>query len=124
MAQADHMNRHRPCADRCRGKWLALCLLAVIALFLSLGQSVPAHADNTLGEYVTSAIDADLDCDHALLGEHCCANAACTAQAQLETTAATANEMARGHPLSIAQDIRTGQTLAPGLQPPKHSSQA
>lgn len=99
-------------------------LIAAIALLLSFGQSVPAHANNTVGEYVTSAVDADFDCGHVLLGGHCCANAACTAHAQLETTAATANEMASGHPASIAQDIRTGQRPAPGLQPPKHSSQA
>jgi hypothetical protein len=95
-----------------------MCLIAAIALLLSFGQSVPAHANNAVGGYVTNAVDADFDCDHALLGGHCCANAACAAYAQLETTAATANEMASGHPVSIAQDIR-GQRPAPGLQPPR-----
>ena len=109
-----------------RWMWPFLCLLAVIALFLSLGHATPVHADNPGAQYVTDAASADSDCDdaHALSGSHCCASVACSAYAQVETPPATANDMIGRHPLPIAQGIRISRSPRPNLQPPKHSSQA
>jgi len=109
-----------------RWMWPFLCLLAVIALFLSLGHATPVHADNPGAQYVTDAASADSDCDgaHALSGRHCCGGVACSAYAQVETPPATANDMIGRHPLPIAQGIRISRSPRPNLQPPKHSSQA
>ena len=106
--------------------WPLLCLLAAIALFLSLGHATPAHDDNAGAQYVTNAASADSGCDgaHASSGTHCCAGVACSAYAQVETPPATANDMIGRHPLPIAQGIRISRSPRPNLQPPKHSSQA
>jgi|SRR5687767_7232346 hypothetical protein len=105
---------------------LFLCLLAAIALFLSLGHATPVHADNSAAQYVTNAASADSDCDgaHALSGSHCCASVACSVYAQVESTPATANDMIGRHPLPIAQGTRVSRSPRPNLQPPKYSSQA
>ena len=109
-------------------RWMRpfLCLLAVIALFLSLGHATPVHADNSGAQYVTDAASADSDCDgaHALSGRHCCAGVACSAYAQIETSPATSNDVIGRHPLPIAQGVRISRSPRPNLQPPKHSSQA
>jgi len=110
-------------------QWLLLCLLAAVAILLSLAQSVPAHAQYPQGpeqSYVTNSVDTDPDCDqsHGLAIGHCHATATCSAYAQLETGAVACAETTNGHPLPIAQGVCIGQTLRPNLQPPKHSSQA
>ena len=109
-----------------RWTWPVLCLLAVIALFLSLGHATPVHADNPGAQYVTNAANADSNCDgaHALSGSHCCTGVACSAYAQVETSPATSNDVIGRHPLPIAQDVRISRSPRPNLQPPKYSSQA
>jgi hypothetical protein len=106
-----------------RWTWLFLCLLAV--LFLSLGHAAPGHADNAGIPYVMNGASADSDCDGAhALGSHCCASAACSTYAQVETNPAASNDMIGRHPLPIAQGARISRSPRPHLQPPKHSSQA
>jgi hypothetical protein len=126
MIGTEHIEQHHHRAASLPPRWPLLCLLAAIALFLSLGQSTPLHANDPEPQYVTSAADADFDCDgaHALLGSHCCTGVACSAYAQLEAALATSSGMIGGHPLLIAEGIRVGQAPLPNLQPPQDSIQA
>jgi hypothetical protein len=126
MIRTERMEQRSWHASGQRWTWPFLCILAVIALFLSLGHATPAHADNLGAQYVTNAASADSDCDgaHASSGTHCCAGVACSAYAQVETSPAAPNDMIGRQPLPIAQSIRIGRSPRPNLQPPKHSSQA
>jgi hypothetical protein len=107
-----------------RWTWAFLCLLAVVALFLSLGHATPAHADRA--QYATNAASADSDCEgaHALSGSHCCAGVACSAHAQVATSPAISNDMIGRNPLPIAQGVPISRSPRPNPQPPKHSNQA
>jgi hypothetical protein len=118
------MEQHGPHPRRQRGRWLILCLLSMSVLFASLGQSAPAQANITAFQYVATAADAGLDCDHALAGGHCCGVTACTGYAQIESPFAAPAEMSSGHPPAITPGIRVGRMPRPSLQPPKRSSQA
>lgn len=126
MIRTERIEQRSLHASGQRWTWPFLCLLAAIALFLSLGHTTPPHADNAGTQYVANATSADSDCDgaHASSGSHCCAGVACSAYAHVETSPAESNDMIGRHPLPIAQSVRIGRSPRPNLQPPKHSSQA
>jgi hypothetical protein len=98
----------------------------MIAIFLSLGQSMPAQPGDPAPQYVTNASDVDSDCNgaHALLGGHCCASVACSAYAQIDATSTTSADISGRLHLPVAQGVHISRSPRPNPQPPKHSSQA
>lgn len=109
-----------------RRRWLLPCFLALIAVLLSFGQSMPTHVNNYGPQYVTASSGAEADCDqaHEGLGTHCHATVVGTAYARIEPVPALFGEIARGYPMSIAASDRAGRTLRPNLQPPQRLHQA
>jgi hypothetical protein len=94
------------------------------ALFLSLETPAPLQVNSAVAEYITGAVNTAADCDGVLLDGHCCASAAGATYAQMESPAATFDELINRYGLPGAEVIRIEPARAPNPRPPRQLRQA